>query len=826
MKRLLYIPILVLFLGLFASCEERDIFIDDEVERVDNLPITLNVSIDGVVSSRSVDRAKESFTAGDTITGAPADVIHVQSTFELNDGGSVTRYCAMRYTEDGTWMPIGNASFAWPNDATKGAFTAYYVYGSNGALTDNVNNGGNGDGDNGDNDGEGNVTTTTTQVLFTDIVDGQDPLRADITNVRYGHTVELKFKHILTHLTLIELAAGLDDQLIFSIDQATAAKENRNKFKNAFKISLGEDSVGDPHINFEYLSVPGRIGQSSTTGTLISAPTEKVRDKETREESSQVGFFLEPNCLYNAFSIYFSNGDLYLSYVNSNPNDRNRTLDENNRYFFNVKKSAGVTVSTPPEQRWDESEDVTTVVDAEAFLRAVNTNSGYSEYDEVKQDTVIILEATTNPVGTLLKRNIRFKNPYYHVFPHPQGDPETGKEAYDFVPSIGGDNVFDGGYHYIKDLACPLFYQNNGVIKNLGLSGVNIGGEKYGIWESSKNLYKDKTETDNYVSAPYEYMRTGAIVTNNNGTVQNIRVKDLTMNVGIHATESNQEAHNVGALFGVNNSSGLVEKVYLSGKISVTVQNYPGETLMPEVNIGGLAGQNLGIMTEIEQLVDNRDNIEKPKPVNIEVINKINGGSGAYYIGGLVGNNTGKLSDVNLPTTKADGYAVTIDSSTSRGVLSDIGGVAGKADSSQGNEISSCLIGSGMVTAGATAKYEAIDAFSYTGGIVGVLSERTHVFNCTSFCSVKGSTGNDNVTRAAGGAFGNIRAIIQSEGGGIEPGTMMSIACFGEILEGTNSGCFVGEAPEGKTWDNYQSVADVKKFPGINFVGTTTVPAP
>ena len=332
------------------------------------------------------------------------------------------------------------------------------------------------------------------------------------------------------------------------------------------------------------------------------------------------------------------------------------------------------------------------------------------------------------------------------------------------------------------------------------------------------------------MNAPYEYLRTGAIATNNFGTVQNMRIKNLSVNVGIHVTENNQEAHNVGGLFGVNNSSGYVEKIYLSGKIEVTVQNFPGTPSIPEVNIGGLAGQNLGTMIEIEQLVDNRETLtEKPQPVNIVVNNLLNGGSGAYYIGGLVGNNTGKLSEVSLPTTADKNYAITIDSSKSRGVLSDIGGIAGKADSSLDNEISSCLIGSGKVTAGSTAKYEYIDPYSYTGGIVGVLSERTHVFNCTSFCSVIGFTGTDNdrVAKASGGAFGNIKAIMQSEDSSIVPGKMHSIAAFGEELQGANRGCFVGEAPYGKSWEeDYQNAADVRVFEGVDYIGIHTAPAP
>ena len=802
MKRFIYLPIFLTLLVGLSSCQQDDFFLDDdEVERTDNLPIQLDAFIGDAVDTRSVDKAKKTFSFGDVESGVSADVIHVQSTFTLDDGSTLTRYCAMQYTEDEKWMPMGNASFAWPNNAVTGTFTAYYIYGSNGELTTNV--------------GENAVT----QTRFTDIIDGQDPLRACTEDVRYGHTVGLKFQHILTHLTLIELDAGIDDQLIFRIDPG-----NNQKLNNAFQILLVEDDNKEPHIEFNYISIPEILKEDPVAGnvygTLIKSPTELVRDKQTRAESCQVGFFLQPDCSYNAFSIYYSNGDRYLTYKNSDPNTQNRKLDGNNRYIFNVKKSAGVTITTPPEQKWDESEEFTTVVDTEKFLQAVYTNSSYSEYSEEKQEMVQILEATNNPAGTLLKCNIRFQNPYYHIFPHPASTDDDGNPvaAYDFVPLVGSDNVFDGGYHYIKDLCCPLFFENSGVIKNLGFVNTTIGVDPQYEWTSILNY------SEPGAVKTYEYNRTGIIATNNHGTVQNIRVKDATVKVGIYA-EDDQEAHNVGALFGVNNSSGYVDNVYLSGRIDVIVDNYTD--LIPEVNIGGLAGQNLGTMIHIEQLVDNREDLPNPPtPVRISVTNLLRSSLGAYYIGGLVGNNTGKLSEVSIPTTPTSSnnqaVAITVDSSVSFGVISDIGGIAGKAESSQGNEISACLIGSGIVTAGETDKYQTIDAYSYTGGLVGVLSERTHVFNCTAFCSVIGSATRSGISQAVGGVFGNIKVIQQNGATSYPPGTMMSIAVFGDRLEGANPGCFVGEAPAGKTWADYETLVDVKKFPDIEYIGTYT----
>ena len=937
MKRLYYILICLAFVAGVASCqrdEELPVGDDGVVERTEDLPIQIVATI-GNAATRTVEHAKKEFTATyndpeDPEKNTLGDVIHVESTFKLklDNNGVISyeyerRYCALQLNENNQWVSLGPQSFAWPTQAVSARFRAFYVNfnvgkntnspGQTGPLTGNV--GGSSDSSGSGSDGTPGTDSEPTEkdheadaILFTDLSDGTDPLYAEIENdVLYGHTVVLDFKHLLTHLTIIELAAGIDDKLSFRVNdndnetvtpdeptpdpedpgkepgegdddenndnnggedggnnngdiipegqqtrsgvtRAAYVKEGeKNNFNNAFNIWVenvtDDQGVNGPKIMLGYYSIA-----SGDNLALIKSQTELVRDKDTRQESRQVGFFLQPGREYNAFSVYYSNGSRYLSYKNSDPNatadPTDHALLSNNRYIFNVKKSAGVTISTPPEEQWDENPEFIEVVDAEGFLRAVNSNEEFTQLDENGKE-LIILEKVLNPAGTLLKYNIKFQTPYYHIFSHPDEKDENGNQPDDFEPSVGGDNIFDGGYHYIMDLHCPLFFQNHGIIKNVGFKNVSIGGpdlsteqtpnveHKYGMWESNKN-YKE----EGYQKA-YEYNRTGVIATRNYGTVQNIRIKDVSVNVGINATESNQEAHNVGALFGVNDGSGFVDEVYLSGKISVTVQNYPNPTInaIPEVNIGGLAGQNLGTMTNIVQLVDNRSSLkedDKPRPVEIVVTNLLDGPSGAYYIGGIVGTNTGKLSDVSIPTRpEADGkpVAVTVNSSNSRGVLSDIGGIVGKADSSQGNEISSCMIASGSVEAGITAKFEQIDPFSYTGGIVGMLSERTDVFNCTTFCSVIGAGDNkvgEGVTCAAGGAFGNLQQNAQK-------GKLMSIAAFGDQLEGKNAGCFAGDVATGRKWfGDYENVADVKDSftPTLPYIAipkeekSTTDPAP
>lgn len=813
MKRLICIQILLAMLVGFASCQrDEELMPEQTVERTDNLPIQLEVSIGSAVTTRSVEQAKKFFSAGNPETGEKADIIHVESTFYLEENGEQSiqkRYCALEFTEEGKWVQKGGSNFAWPNTAVRGDFKAYYVHGSTGELTAN----------------EGSGTTTTTQTLFTELVDGRDPMRADTVNFRYGHTVGLRFEHILTHLTIIELDAGIDDKLSIEakpekLEPSDAGMQGGNivnaDFNNAFKISLVSGSTG-PEIKFEYLSVEDENGDKVT----IQAPTELVRDKQTRQESCQVGFFLEPDCVYNKFNIYYSNGVQYLEYENSDPNSKD-VLKGNNRYTFNVKKSAGVTIMQKPEQKWDESDEFTEIVDAEGFLTAITKNEGYTE------EGVVILEPTTNPIGTRLVRNVKFKDPYYHVFPHKE-DVEAGIPAYDFVPNVGDDNVFDGGYHYIKELCCPLFFENHGTIKNLGFLDMNIGGGKYGPWRSMEAYNEDAVKT-------YDYSSTGAVATQNLGRMQNIRIKNLTVNVGVVSGtgggDASLEVHNVGALFGINNGSGYVEQVYLSGKIDITVQNIES-TPPPRVYIGGLTGQNLGSLIDISQLVDNNPELtaeQKPKPASILITNKLFGGTGDYEIGGFVGNNTGKLSEVSIPTTptpaNGNAMAVTIDCSESFGVISYLGGVAGIADSSLGNEISSCLIGSGMVRAGVTGKTAYADAYSFTGGLVGVYHERTHIYNCTTFCSVIGArAGGNDVTLATGGIFGEIKKIQATESGQLDPeGTMGPLAAFGSQLEGDNAGCFAGMVhDENKTWENtYKERADVKTFGNIPYIGSVT----
>lgn len=789
--------------------------IDDDVERTDNLPVSIDVAI---AATRSVEEAKKEFEEG--------DVIHIEAKFKRSADGdgefSYSRYGAMVYKkkeEFGTtleWTPLEKTDMlSWPNDAVSGTFTAYYIYGSSGVLSDNTN-----ESDN---------------VVFSELHDGIDPLVANVKNVRYGHTIGLVFEHLLTHLSLTDLDPGVADKLLFTKYQNGNKPDTETEgaeFHNACRFVLANESNGTG-IKVVYTQVmskaetPGGSGDGSDGNgdggngsgsggnttvdkVYIAAPMEVVLDAETGVKRGRAGFFLEPGD-YEEFHVLFPNAGPYIDYENS----KSLRLEGNYRYEFSVVRSAGVTLqpTTPPEEEWDESEDpLEVIVDVEAFLRALASGKSY------EQEEKLILQPTENGVVKLLC-NIDFDYIQYTVF-------AAHDDMTEFVPDLGSGITFDGGHHYIYHTACPLFNTNNGTIKNLGIADViaspcdNIVRSKHpnGRLEAlESNVHYTREDLDytggDFENKRYDLSNHGLIAMRNTGTVNNVRVRNVDMTVQINTLSAADddsaanEGHNVGILFGRNN--GTVSEVYLSERLKLTIENYNGATIMPGVSIGGLAGENMGgaSISDICKLdVNNKG--DAYEPLKIIINNLLDGDISMFYVGGMVGNQSGKL--INVQLTK-----VTVDNSKSRGVYAYLGGIAGRAVG-DGVEISLCTIG-GSVIAGTVDSHVNITAHSYTGGLAGYISESVTMQNCTSFSSVEGvgkdkeSTG---VKYGTGGAFGRI-------GNNATQGKMVSVLAFGNALSGVSPiGTFAGVAPVGKTWSDYSDEVEVKSFADIKEIGT------
>lgn len=751
-----------LLLMLSAGCREDVPFVPDEAVRGERLPVEFNIDIAGSALTRGIlGESKQAFESG--------DLIHLCVVYECIDKNNQPRtenvYAMLQYSDEirlgeehhkGTWStPAGGTVLRWPDDARKASFTACYIDGSNGSLSENV----------------------TEVKLLSDYKPSEVPLYAEVKDVEYGRAVNLRMERLFAHLTLTDIQEGISDYMWFTTPD--------DSFSNAFKLQFDSENC---KMIPTFIRVPDNNYKDSNGNQLVyvksyAKDNAAVDDEESVEEGTTPGycFFLEPG-EYHQFSIRYprsnSESSVYLTYTGDlSKVKRNDDGDEvgpfkrNGRYVFSILKSLGIEVLESPDDGWDER-DPAYDIDVEAFLRAVQSGADYRVQDSDGQ-WVDILESTIE--GTRLLQNVSFKNTYYDVF------------ASGFEPTLA--LLFDGNYHYIYDMACPLFYRNNGTITNLGLRKVKTARD-HPIISCEKMLCAD----DNV----HDRSRNGIIAMHNttSGTVNNIRVIDVDIMVKIQTSNlesPTQEAHNVGILFGSN--EGLVTNIGLAGNLRLTVENADGETIMPRVMIGGAAGQNLGTIrgiTDIETTEGSND--EEFDEPNVYIVNNCKGTNGVYMAGGIAGNNTGSIENVLLPE-------LTLDMSPSAGIESNLGGIVGQCpESSVAPKIKGCIV-RGKVVAGEVRSLVGILSHSYAGGVAGWINVQTEVDNCSVAVSVKGTPNDDSeVEYGQGGAFG-----VLTQKDGYPEGSIQMLSCYGEELVGYNryTGNFAGIVPGGFNWDHY-----------------------
>ena len=781
MKKLLYnlfLTAILIPLLLIAGCSDELNVIPDYYEaEEEGIPVEFSIIMPDMPGSRAyIDGfGNERFSTN--------DMIHVLGTFQTHalqeDGtyldGTLTRYGALRY--DGiNWKAVAGSQLTWPSIATEGTFTAYYISDSDGILTG----------------------SDPTQVsLLSELSTTTDPLMAESESaVAYGNAAELKFSHICAHLTLIDLEPIVSENYWFTCPDATLTNTDgtTQPFNNAFRISLGTGTYG-PTLNFSFIQTPDPAYQNlvyiNGKSTVIPPPETSPLDPETM----QLEYFLEPG-YYRIFQLVYpistSATYSYLEYNYDNIPDYSGDVDyekvppqleANTPYTLEITKSPGITITTPPTGGgWDESDDFYYIVDVEEFLKSAQQGSSYIEGDKE------ILEQTLN--GSRLLCNVDFHSYDYSNF-----------EDQSFLPDIPEHIVFDGGLHYIKNIAVPVFHYNYGTIQNVGIKNPE------GVIINVISYEDNDPDKDN--------SRNGALCHQNmtTGTLNNIRLSDILMQVQIKSEvtpgSDDSEVHNVGSLAGSN--TGVIEQVEMGGTCSIVVTGYPANStaVNSTVLIGGVLGQNAGsgTVSEISTISNN---------LRINITNSCVGDIGDYAVGGIVGQLSGDVSGVFIPY-------VNIDCTQSIGVTSYIGGMAGNLTTTTETEngiLSSCNVG-GVVRAGQTRPYGQLTAGSYTGGIAGVVLN-VGVSDCNSSVSVYGAaTESQNVIYASGGAFGRIRPA--------DAYTIDNLICYGSALTGPSQyiGLFAGIAPTDDTWNSWlESIAQKNitvntNFNGIAFIGTS-----
>lgn len=652
------------------------------------------------------------------------DVIHIVGTFQTKalqeNGDSVdgvtARYGALRY--DGKtrqWNAVEGSKLTWPSISTKGNFYAYYISNANGLIVDE---------------------NTPITVKLSEVTPQTDPLGAPNTgDIVYGHAVNLQFQHLCSYLTLIDMEPLVSTQYFFSVPEGDGTETT---FSNAYSLTLvqneGDNDValkGTPELKFEFIPLGDPTYDNKV---FIAGDTSTMETAGENDESitvSTVSYFLQPGS-YHKFNISYPasapNTYPYLNYNYENvpPNsggiDYDNTppdLEAGTTYTLTITKSPGVTIVNPPSgEGWEEDED-SYDVEVKEFLKAVRESTNYTN-----QEGTQILEAT--PTGTKLLHNVTFKRENYEDYITELG----------FLPDILQGKVFDGNFHYIRDLGCPLFRYNYGSIINLGIKDVEINAT------SKEYTYNEEEDNNN----TKDRSRHGALcMWNRSGAVtSNVRVIDVDMTINVeynNEEDDGNEVHNIGGVFGSN--TGSVSDLYLGGEFTIKVNG--GDVQNAEILVGGITGQNAGNATinGVEMLDED---------FSLSIKNYCQGSLGMYQIGGIAGKSSGFISSVILSD-------ILVDSTQSSGVDSYLGGMVGSLDTSDNatGYLKDCIV-SGSILAGETMSDNVIAGQAYSGGMVGY-DNKTNVTGCRASVSVTGSTSvNPNVTYGTGGGFGRIAA--------------------------------------------------------------------
>ena len=759
----------VLISLLFFSCRD-DISLDNSQPTFEGErdAVEFIIGIEDFFSTRGVDNPKRSFTKGQNINSSEGDVIHIQATFHLNSTVEESkreeiRYGALKLTTNG-WIALGNNPMTWPNAAETGEFIAYYIPVSNGVLINN---------------------DSPLSQRLDEIDPSNDPLMAQTNPIEYGNAIKLDFYHICAYLSIVDMDEGVAPQFMFTSNPA------EGRFNNAYQISLTNNIL-----EFEFIQdTQGQQYGNGEVYLLANLTDVKVLSQDGNQSQTVKGlnYFLQPGDYSNFSLMYPRTATTFYDYLSFNYDAENFTespkpiLIKNTPYVLSVTQSSGIIIDNPQdEDQWDETEDYYDI-DVEDFLKAIAEGTNY-----INKEGTQILEATTGG-NTRLLHNVDFKNYPYVLF-----------ENNTFSPNVTGSTVFDGGYHYIKNLGCPLFRYNYGTIQNLGIDGVNtqtdvISSQYTGSLEETSLL-------DN--------SRNGIICDWNrdSGVITNIRIKgEVTFNVKIMNDPNYEglEVHNVGGLVGSN--SNVIDGIDINASsFNITVSNFEENVGDNTVVIGGLFGQNAGSASSITLAGGN----------NL-ITNKCEGNRASFFVGGGVGSNSGSLSDINL-------IDIQVDCSESVCVRSYVGGFAGSLETENNSTAQSkfpgilkgCLI-SGSVMAGKIINdyNSSLNSESYIGGMAG-LENTVSLTQCRSACSVNSPIPEllGNAIYGTGGIFGRI---IQTD-----TSTVISeLIAFGEELTGPESpdgyiGSFAGILPAGQTWENnYSNRGIVVKTFGINEVG-------
>ena len=666
------------------------------------------------------------------------DIIHVEAYFidESDEEIENSRiYRAYELIGNSKWETVTHDDIFWPVRAKKGVFKAYYVSQFNQSL----------------------VADDAGKLLnLSDIQDDTDPLLAE-AQIDWGHKVNLRFHHICTHLTFSNLDPDIADYFWL-------IKKDGTSISNLFNLRL-EGS----ELKHEFRSV-----SDETNNDLVYVQHKSVTLYDNQiKTGSEVSFFLQPGD-YSNLELRTINNYSYLAFQSELTQD----LQSNVPYVIDIKNNKGVTF-IEEEEDWDEDDSTILEIDPDVFLNAIVNGEEGEDYiiEDEDGNKKIIIKITSD--GALLCANVNFKFSTEY----------TKREL------TNGRN-FDGGNHFIYNLATNLFTTNQGTIQHLGLKNINCTD--------------DKSIVLTYESEDIKNNRWGILCETNVGTVKNIRIEDSEVNFSLGiGSESGGKVFYVGSLIGSN--EGNVAQIEYNGNISI--QTSTQDDIKSILYLGGIVGHSIGTVREIRPYENNQTTAQTP---TISVISNLKGESLTIFAGGGVGLASGLIQDISLPS-------VMIDSSNSLGMVGSTGGLVGRlrGEGYSPSSLSSCTV-AGIVRGMPVSSVNNFQAYSYTGGLSGFCF-KYNITDCRTLCSV--SINNENssdemTTYATGGGIGRIVGAIET------PISIKNNYIWPKDLEGPAKfiGNFAGIVPLGYdfTWTSLSNNGNVAKdFLEGKYIGDT-----
>ena len=800
-----------------AACDDRLPEASDAGVATEPTPVHIEVSR---VALRAVSDAATR-TAPSVREWQEGDAIQITAVFkgkDITDKNSKQQYCCYKYNSTlDEWEPdVPVNKLMWPVGVESATFTAYYVEGIKGAFS-------------------GGTEVRDTVFLLGNIEEGSDPLYCKLTDVQYGASVHIDFRHLCTHLTLADVKTEMSDiYWLYGNAGAEASAEIPNAYKLIYKPA-------DKTLEFSFECSP----KSTTIGAVTEVGKDdhyvisrkRVVEGEGEDSKSWVDFYLAPSTKSEGETrepdaTYTYGKNCKLNYVNNHPylsftSDELDTLKAGIHYELSVERNTGIV----PEPQTDFPDKPGTEL---GYVHIPDLLAGIVSNSDVTDESGNLVLKSTGEAYPRLLRDVDFKkfNPIDYILGTGDFDPakddgetpvpkelRTGPHPDWKLPRMEG-NILDGDYHSFLNVAYPIFYSvENGEIYNLAIRASKLDIKVKDIQRMDSVRIQGETATEGVINTDF-----GILAAIFRGKVSGLLLDKVDMTVHLDSclmSSTTVSTYSIGCVAGrqavsTGGRTTIIENVELRGDVKLTVQR-DGDGILnsrQDICVGIIAGQS-GATIDGVTCAESRLT-ETPVPGKCTLSLPIYS-HGNVKAGGLVGKEVMTMQD-------ASGINVEVNASQLNAAQCYIGGLVGEIvnESESNGKLLDCTANV-AVTGGISHGIDNVTySYSYCGGIAGKAST-VEIKRISIRGTVKGGTetveqpANANMMIfATGGGFGYVSGGSLTDcrvGAGVTAASLMT-----QGINGNHTGRFVGMTPDTFTEDDGKN--NSAQSGDYDFVGT------